>query len=240
MSFQELAQPAPIVDEANAQPPQESENIVVRPAEISASPETASPKIVAPATTDYNKFAPKITHQEASNLSVSALKQQGTDFESKAAVIKGSVKKDWLKRCLPLIYDERDFVSYGEVLRYLFIKGNCIFVYGQKSDPKPLFVIQLETIRAEIEDSKQPHKNSYTISPQSGNNMTSSSLVTVLLMDGFSKSGKQLYQITFDISTDKSVVKRFMDILRTNTKYYGGEVVVEARTKMDINSDSKK
>jgi len=240
MSFQELAQPAPIVDEATAQAPQESENIVVRPAEISASPETKSPSIVAPATTDYNKFAPKIAHQEASTLSVSALKQQGTDFESEAAVIKGCVKKDFLKRILPYFYDERDFVSYGEVLRYVFIKGNCIFVYGQKSDPKPLFVIQLEKIRAQIEDSKQPHKNSYTISPQAGNNMTSSNLVTVLLMDGYSKSGKQLYQITFDISTDKSVVKRFMDILRTNAEYYGSEVVVEVKTKMDVNGDSKK
>lgn len=247
----ELAQPAPIVEEALAEAPKESDRVKVKPAEIQERPEPKSALVVAPATTDYNKFAPKTSTQEASSLSVAVLKKQGTDFESEAAVIKGCVEKIALRRWLPMIYDERDFVSYGEVRRYVFVKGNCIFVYGQKYDPKPLFVIQLESIRAEIEDPNKPHKNSYSISPQAGTkNLPSSNMVTVLLMDKNSIDknskgyGKQLYQITFDNRNDKSVVKRFMDILRTNAKHYGGEVVsasvVEAISKMDIKDDSKK
>ncbi|MGK3755997.1 MAG: hypothetical protein ACI8RD_008307, partial [Bacillariaceae sp.] len=164
----ELAQPAPIVEEALAEAPKESDRVKVKPAEIQERPEPKSALVVAPATTDYNKFAPKTSTQEASSLSVAVLKKQGTDFESEAAVIKGCVEKIALRRWLPMIYDERDFVSYGEVRRYVFVKGNCIFVYGQKYDPKPLFVIQLESIRAEIEDPNKPHKNSYSISPQAG------------------------------------------------------------------------
>lgn len=220
MSFQELAQPAPVVGVAKAEPALQSGNVVVEPALQSGTPEPQGAKVVAPATTDYNKFAPKISNQEASNLSVAVLKKHGVDFESEAAVIKGCVEKNVLRRWMPLIYDERDFVSYGEALRYVFLHGNCIFVYGQKSDPKPLFVIELGTIRAEIEDPKKPHKNSYTISPQSGNNMTGTNLVTVLLLDKLCGSANQLYQITFDTSSDKSVVKRFMDKLETNSKHY--------------------
>lgn len=240
--FQALATEAPTVGEALAQPPAESEHVVVKPAEISVCPEPKAASNVAPATTDYNKFASeKIPHRIASNLSVSVLKQKGVDFEGEAAVIKGRVTKNALRRWLPMIYDERDFISFGESKRYVFIKSDCIFVYGQKIDPKPLYVIQLETIRGEVEDPNNPHKNSYTVSPQAGNNRTGSNLVTVLLMDRV--SGKQSYQITFDSRTDKSLVKKFMDTLQSNSKHYGVEVVsasvVEGRLKMDLHDGSK-
>jgi len=154
---------------------------------------------------------------------VSELKKEGTDFESEAGVIKGGVKKDFLKRCLPYFFDERDFVSYGEVRRFLSVKCNCIFIYGEKSDPRPLYVIELHKFRAEIEDPLKPDEHSFTISPQVGTNMPRSYFTTVLLKD--KHSGKQSYQITFDTSNDKSLIKKFMDVLRINAKHYGDQVV---------------
>lgn len=216
----ELAQPAPIVDEAYAKPALQSGSVVAEPAKITKPPEPDAATIVAAATTDYNKYAPKISKQEASNISVSVLKKNGFDFESEAAVIKGCVKKNLLRRWLPSIYDERDFVSYGEVVRFIFLRGNCLFIYGQKSDPKPLFVIEISEVRAEIENPKTPHTNSYTISPQHGNNMTGLDFVTVLLLDKALTSTNQLYQITFDASSDKSIAQKFVHKLQTNSKYF--------------------
>ena len=49
-------------------------------------------------------------------MSVAALRgDSGADFEGNAAVLRGAPKKDILKRFLPLFFDERDFVAYGEV-----------------------------------------------------------------------------------------------------------------------------
>lgn len=49
-------------------------------------------------------------------MSVAALRgESGADFEGNAAVLRGAPKKNILKRALPLFFDERDFVSYGEV-----------------------------------------------------------------------------------------------------------------------------
>mmetsp|Transcript_1595 Transcript_1595/g.4178 ORF Transcript_1595/g.4178 Transcript_1595/m.4178 type:complete len:241 (+) Transcript_1595:94-816(+) len=224
MSFQGLAQPAPTVEEAIAEAPIESKAVKVKPAEIAEEPEIeAAPRVSAAVVNDHEIFAPKIPPQKASGLSVAQLKKQGTDFESEAAVIKGRVKKDILKKILPFIYDERDFVSYGEIRRYVFVKGNCIFIFGDKTNPKPLYVIELGNIRAEVEDVDNPDKHSYSISPQPGTNKPAPYLVTVLLKD--ISSGKQAYQITFDTRKDKSMIKRFMDVLRSNAKHYGGDVV---------------
>jgi hypothetical protein len=133
------------------------------------------------------------------------------------------VEKNFLKRWLPLLYEERDFIAMGEVNRFVFVKGNCIFVYGQQTDPSPLYVIQLETVIAMKEDANKPDKYSYTISPRVNTNEARENLVTILLKDR--KTGKQAYQVTFDTTDDKSVAKRFLDVLSQNTKHYGGEVV---------------
>ena len=238
MSFQELAQPAPIVNEAKAQAPSESKSVIVKPAEIVEEPKIQDAPIVSGAVVDdYQKFAPKITPQKASSISVAELKKQGTDFESHAAVIKGGVEKDFIQKHLSFLFKERDFVSYGEVRRFVFVKENCIFVYGGKTDPKPLYVIELETIRAEIEDPMKPDKHSFSISPQAGTNKPGSHFMSVLLKDKY--SGKQSYQITFDTRTDKSLLKRFMDVLRTNAKHYGGEVVSAAIVEAKMEKKAK-
>ncbi len=234
MSYQGLAQPAPVVGEAKAQAPDVSRAVKVQAAEVVEEPNIdAAPVVSGAVAGDDRKFAPKMAPQKASVLSVAELKKEGTEFESEAGVIKGGVKKDILKKVLPFFFDERDFVSYGEVRRYIFVRGPYIFVYGEKSDPKPLYVIEIQQLRAVIENPAKPDKYSFTISPQAGTNVSDSSFVTILLKD--KHSGKQLYQITFDTRNDKSLTKRFMDVLSTNAKHYGGQVitatVVDEKTK---------
>jgi hypothetical protein len=223
-AFKELAQPAPTVGEAKAQAPSVSKSVIVEAADISEEPKIeAAPAVSGAVVGDYQKFAPKITPQQASILSVAELKKQGTDFEGEAGVIKGCVKKDIMKKILPFFYDERDFVSYGEVRRYVFVRGNCMFIYADKSDPRPLYVIEMHKFMAEIENPIKPDKYSFTISPQAGTNMPGSYFTTVLLKDKHSK--KQSYQITFDTRNDKSLIKRFMDVMTINCKQYGGQVI---------------
>ena len=225
MPYQELAQPAPTVGVAKAEAPQESKSVKVEAAHIAKEPHIkAAPTVSEAVVGDYQKFAPKIPPEKASILSVDELKKYGSEFESEAGVIKGCVKKDMLKKVLPFFFDERDFVSYGEVRRYIFLRRNCIFVYGEKSDPSPLYVIEIERFRAEIEDPRKPDKHSFSISPQAGSKTASGSCyTTVLLKDKY--TGKQEYQITFDTEKDKSLTKRFMDALSINAKRYGGEVI---------------
>lgn len=153
-------------------------------------------------------------------------------------MIKGKVERNFLRKALPCIYEEGDFVAFGEVSRYVFVKGNCIFVYGQKTDPSPLYAIQLETIIALIEDPKKPSRESYTISPRVDTNEARENLVTVLLKDRITR--KQKYQITFDTSNDKSVAKRFMDVLNVKAKHYGGEVIMATVVQSKSGAKSKK
>ena len=229
MSFQELASPAPNVERAEAPPAGASDEVTVEPAKDSGSFRVDPAPHSGPAVPFDKKFAPKITVKEASSLSVEALRGRGTEFESEAGVIKGGVQKMLLRRFLPLFFDYRDYISYGEVRRFIFIKGNCIFVYGQESDPRPLYAIQIETVIAMVEDPAKPDKYSYTVCPQVDTNKTGSHLVTVLLRD--KKTRKVAYQITFDTEKDKSVVKRFMGVLAVNAKHYGGEVITASVVK---------
>ena len=232
MSFQELASPAPNVERAEAPPAAASGAVAVEPAPESGSFRVDAAPPSGPAVPFDQKFAPKLTVKEASSLSVQALRGRGTEFESEAGVIKGGVHKMFLRRILPWFFDYRDYISYGEVRRFIFIKGNCIFVYGQESDPRPLYAIQIETVIAVVEDPSKPDPYSYTVCPQVDTNKTGSHLVTVLLRD--KKTRKVTYQITFDTEKDQSVVKRFMDVLAVNAKHYGGEVITASVVKAEV------
>ncbi|KAL3899011.1 MAG: hypothetical protein SGARI_006550 [Bacillariaceae sp.] len=206
MSFQGLASPAPNVERAEAPPAVASDEVSVEPAKDSGSFHTDPAPHSGPAVPFDSKFAPKITVKDASSLSVQALRGRGTDFESEAGVIKGGVQKMFLRKYLPWFFDYRDYISYGE-----------------ESDTRPLYAVQIETVIAMVEDPARPDSYSYTVCPQVDTNRTGSHLVTVLLRDR--KARKLAYQITFDTEKDKSVVKRFMDVLAVNAKHYGGEVI---------------
>ena len=138
---------------------------------------------------------------------------------------------------MPWIFEERDFVAFGEVARYVFVKGNCIFVYCQDTDLSPLYAIQLETILAMQENPQKLDKDSFTISPRLNTNDAWQNLVTVLLKDRTTR--EQKYQITFDATNDKSLAKRFMDVLSMNAKHYGGEVIAASVVPMKLSSKSK-
>lgn len=141
-----------------------------------------------------------------------------------AAVIKGKVERTWLRRLISVVYDERDFVAYGEVARFVFLKGNCIFIYGQDTDPRPLYTILLGSIVAVQEDPHHPDKDSFTVSPRVDTNEARKNFVTILLKDRTTM--EQLYQITFDTSNDHHLAQRFLHALKVNEKFYGKDVVL--------------
>ena len=134
-----------------------------------------------------------------------------------------------------MVYDERDFVAWGEVARFVFVKGNCIFIYGQDDDPRPLYTIPLGSFGAFQEDPKKPSKDSFTISPRVDSNDARQHLVTVLLKDR--KTMEQLYQITFDTSKDKHLVQQFLHVLKVNEKFYGDTVALA--TVIDTNKEDQ-
>jgi hypothetical protein len=114
------------------------------------------------------------------------------------------------------------------------VKGNCILVYIDEYAPFPLYAIQIATVRAEQEDPKNPHNNSYTISPRANTEEANANLLTILLKD--KKTSKIAYQVTFDTMDDKSVGKRFLDLFNRNAKHYGDEVLTASvvKSKADV------
>mmetsp|Transcript_6257 Transcript_6257/g.10358 ORF Transcript_6257/g.10358 Transcript_6257/m.10358 type:complete len:244 (+) Transcript_6257:93-824(+) len=213
-----LAQPAPKVEAAmvgNAPRVEEAKTDharVVEPATVEKA------KAVGPAVLfDGKRDAP--TAKEATKergISVKALRgTTGADFESVAALLRGAPKKNFLKKYLSLFFDERDFVSFGEVKRFVIIKGECCFVFLDDSDIQPLYAIPLDEVNAIMEDPKCPDKFSVTISPTSTNG-TKDDFKTVLLK--YCKDGSHAYQVTFDISKDASAAKRFFDVVQHSTK----------------------
>jgi hypothetical protein len=153
-------------------------------------------------------------------------------WQKKAAVLRGAPSKNALQIWLPCFFDERDFVALGEVTRYVFVKGNCIFVYGQETDPSPLYAIPLETVQAVKEDPKKLDKHSVTISPRVNTNEARENLLTILLSNPNPNPNKttrkHAYQFTFDVSHDKSVAKRFLELVNFVGKTAGGQQVVTA------------
>lgn len=131
-------------------------------------------------------------------------------FEGYAAVIIGPVEKNLCEKAFRCFYDERSFLSYGEVKRYIVLmKGsNTIFVYADADMPSPMYTIPLDNLQLEKEDPQNPHFYSHTISPEANagmlgepfsNNKSKASLDTVLLIDD---NGKIAYQLAFDNSEE--------------------------------------
>lgn len=199
---------APTVDEAKTEDAQ-----VVAPATVEKATE------VGPAVPyDVKKDAAKIKHaSHEKGISVKALRgTTGADFESVAALLRGAPKKNFLKKHFSLIFDERDFVSFGEVKRFVIIKGDCCFVFTDDSDIQPLYAIPLDEVTAIMEDPKKPDKFAVTISPTHLGNASKVEYKTVLLK--YRSDGSQAYQFTFDSTTDKSVAKRFLDVVQNSAK----------------------
>lgn len=197
---------APEVDAATASSAQ-----VVEPATVEPS------KPVEPAGVfDPNMDAPRMKEAMKENsLSVRALRgSNGADFEAVVALLRGAPHKNFLKRLFPLCFDERDFIAFGEVKRFVVIKGTSCFVFTEATETQPLYAIPLDDVLPVMEDPKKPDKFSVTISPTSAKTQNAD-LVTVLLKY---QDGSHAYQFTFDTSKDRSLPKRFYDVVHNASK----------------------
>jgi hypothetical protein len=110
-----------------------------------------------------------------------------------------------------------DFVSYGEILRYIVIKDNVLFVYGEKTDPNYLYTIPLGSLNAVKEDCSNPHNRSVTVSPGygTGKGRQDANIVNVLLLEA---RDKLVYQIAFNVATDKHIADKFVNVVQNINK----------------------
>ena len=159
-------------------------------------------------------------YDDGSKPTVEALRATGKIvFEGYAAVIIGAVHKSLCEKSFRCLYDERCFLSYGEVKRYIVIMkdSNVIFVYGDADMPSPMYTIPITELDCLHGDPNNPSFYSHTISPEANpgllgepfsNNKTKGSLDTILLLDG---KGKIAFQLAFDRSEEgESVLHTFM------------------------------
>lgn len=172
---------------------------------------------------DPRKFAPTTLLEEphrdgTADISVDKLKDgtSGIKFEGSAGVTKGmiinAVRKCTLvlSKVLPAIYDQRDFVSLGEIMRYIVVKDDVLFVYAEKTDPSYLYTVPLGSLKCVKEDPKKPHKRSVTVSPGygSGIDRQDANLETALLLDA---KDKLVLQIVFNRNGDTTdITNRFI------------------------------
>jgi len=104
-------------------------------------------------------------------------------------------------------------LHFLQISRFIVVKRNCCFVYLEPTDGEPLYAFSLSELNAEIEDPNKPDKYSYTVDPSTNTNKTSNKLTTVILRNKFINKGNLAYQLTFDTSKEKGVVKKFMEVM---------------------------
>lgn len=117
---------------------------------------------------------------------------------------------------------DRDFIAYGEAKKFVLVKGTSCFIYGEEHDPSPLYAIPLEDVYAVLEDPDAPDPMSVTVNPRPSDHKPRDGMVTVLLK--YRSDGSQAYQVTFDTSSDRTLAKRFIDILDHVNAKKGGDV----------------
>lgn len=213
-----LAAAAPEVEAAVADKAEYTDPAVADMVQQSAEVRVSPARVVDAAVSydDPMRYAPDIVANpkelKPNALSVQVLRgQSGSDFESYAAVLRGAPDKNFLKRFLPFIFDERDFVAYGEVKKYALVKGDCCFIYGEETDPSPIYAIPLFDLYPIQEDPNKPDKGSITVSPLH-TNKPRKEMVTILLK--YKSNNNQAYQFTFDTKKDPSLAKRFLDVVQ--------------------------
>lgn len=137
-------------------------------------------------------------------------------FECYAAVLHGASPKTFIQRILPCIFDERDYVSYGEVKKYvLIVEGSC-FIYKDHTDAHPLYAIDLTKTKPIVDDRIRPDPESATISPLPNENLQPVHMKTINLK--YISNMKQAYQFTFDTKNDSTLAKRFMDAVECGSE----------------------
>jgi len=227
------AAPAPVVGAATAEDAIKVEPALAAGARPEAPPRPEPAKVVGPAIPFDNpiQFAPdgtgaaSPTRVEPSKITLASLRQKegGTDFEGYAAVLERAPEKNFVQKILPCIFDERNFVTYGEAVKYVAIKGSTCFVFLGESGIQIIYTFSLDDVYVVQEDQSKPHKYSYTVSPVPGTNKPKETMITVVFKSKIKKSfqknidHKQAHQFTFDTSKDPSIFKRFMDAVERSS-----------------------
>ena len=213
-----LAQPAPKVEAATSERAPDVECAATDSATEVEAATADRAEFVDPAVLFNPKIhAPSIKLiKDGNRISVQSLRgKTGADFEGVAAVVKGAnTKKSCLAALLTPCFKERDFIAFGEVKRFAVIKNDCCFIFIDENELQPLYAIPLNKMTTLLEDPKNPDKCSVTISPTSVKT-SNSDFVTVLLKDD---SGSLAYQFTFDKSKDRTIAKRFCDVVSAASK----------------------
>jgi hypothetical protein len=212
-----LASPAPLVEPAEALPPEISERAI-------ASRATCSEAAVADPPTPVDAAVANITsalsNRVSAPASVEALRARTTiDLETYAGILCDRPVRTLLQILLPCLYGGPVCVAYGEIKKYLVIMGATCFVYAEEHDPAPLYSFPLSEMEAYIDDPKHPHVDTYIVDPVSPNSRTNPKLRTVLLRHKY--DGSYAYQITFNVDTSgKDVAETFVDIVARASKTY--------------------
>lgn len=214
-----LAEPAPRVEPAHADGAEYTD--AARASMVQQSePARASPVPPVDPASPYETTKPQNDKAISSSVSVAMLRGgSGADLECPAAVFRGAPAKNFMQILFPCIYDERDFVSYGEVRKYILVKAGTCFVFGEKTDPSPLYAIPLDEMTAVQEDPNHPDPAGVTVSPMPDTNKPRDGMITVMLK--YKTNGKQAYQFTFDTISngcDRTIPKRFMDLVHESSK----------------------
>jgi hypothetical protein len=236
------AEKAPSVEPSVADRVQQSEPVQAQPMEPAGpcipydDPANFKPTTVHLVTKDGSILGTTTQSGISTLLSVGSLRgESGVAFESYAAILRGAPEKNFLKVCLPCIYDERDFVAYGEVKKYCLIKSSTCFVFLQNTDLAPLYAIPLDEVYAVQEDPNHPDPASITVSPVPNTNKPRKSVVTIMLK--YTRDDSQAYQFTFDTEQDVSLAKRFMDAVemgKAAAKKSGGGVATASILRANV------
>mmetsp|Transcript_25303 Transcript_25303/g.45589 ORF Transcript_25303/g.45589 Transcript_25303/m.45589 type:complete len:236 (-) Transcript_25303:102-809(-) len=235
-----MVEPAPKVEAAKASPAKKASAVKAKPCTVPDDKPIIPPApAVGPAFAEpptergslmesAEKSATATAEQSQKKLGVEELRAtQRVLFESPAAVIVGPVEKDICQKMIPCLwFDERSFISFGEVKRHILIVGSNIFVYVDFTDPSPLYTIPLLDLVPKREDPNNPDFYSHTISPEANTglpfaNRSKESLETVLLKD---RNGNIAFQLAFDTNeAGIDVLDKFVAAV-ISTKNNGGKL----------------
>merc|ERR1711862_843328 len=101
----------------------------------------------------------KNTRNNNNNSSLSASEIiKHSSFNAYAAIYAPTKKKKrypwFIRQVLLQINDDRNFISYGEIKRFLIIHEKICYVYLEKISQKPLYIIPLEKYKYVLEEKK--------------------------------------------------------------------------------------
>jgi len=193
-----------------------TDKIHVQPAPV------VEPAMTNNTTTISSQDVPSTTVVSSSSKDAAAELQ----FQGIVGVTRGT-QRTLLQTLIPFLFDERDFISMGEISRFIVIQHGICFVYTDSlsysllstsenkrknnNNVKPLYTIALQSQGTwkwilEKEDLKNPHPKSMSISPttlmsKKQNTTTSSSSTKdpwISVLLLEKRNNNLLYQFVFD------------------------------------------